>query len=69
MKTASPTFGQRLRALRESAGLSVAQLAERIGSPRMTIHRLESGERLPGWEMVCRLAAALDVSTEKFREK
>ena len=37
-------LGQTIRLLRRSAGLTQAELAERVGAGRMTISRLEQGE-------------------------
>ncbi|GHF43838.1 helix-turn-helix domain-containing protein [Streptomyces morookaense] len=50
-------LGRRLRRLRESAGLSLRALAERIGYPHTYIGRVERGEQLPS----VALAEALDV--------
>lgn len=63
------TFPSRLRSLRERAGLTQQQLAERVGMARPNLARLERGERAPSWETVLRLAEALGVSTEEFRER
>jgi DNA-binding XRE family transcriptional regulator len=51
----------RLREARESAGLSLTQLAERTGMTRQAISRIESGEnRNPTLSTVVRLAEALN---------
>lgn len=63
------TFPDRLKALREKAGLSGAELAEKCDTTRQTIHNLESGTYRPSWEMVQRLAAVLGVSTDTFRDR
>ena len=45
MTDRNPTpFGDRLRALREQAGLSIPQLADRSGIHRSQIYRIETGE-------------------------
>ena len=62
------TFPARLRSLRESAGLSVAQLAEACGLHRQAVYKLESGESRPTWDTVQQLAAALGVTTDTFKE-
>lgn len=59
-------FGGRLKALREEAGLTQQQLADRLGIAATTITRLENGGRTPSWETVIRIAEALKVSTDSF---
>lgn len=59
-------FAGRLRELRESAGLTQQQLAERASMAWRTITHLESGDRKPSWETVLALSKALDVSCEAF---
>lgn len=43
---------------RHEAGLTQAQLAERMGTKQSVIARLENARRLPSLEMVTRYAAA-----------
>jgi XRE family transcriptional regulator, fatty acid utilization regulator len=62
-------FGRRLRELRLAAGLTLEELGEKAGMHFQAIHRLERGERLPGWETLCGLADALSVPLDAFREK
>jgi len=62
------SFPDRLRALRESAGLSVEALATAAGLTRQAVHNYEAGERRPTWQAVQQLATALGVSTDAFRE-
>ena len=62
------TFAERLKALRERAGLSVADLALKAGLSRQVLYRYESGERDSGWSVVQRLADALDVATDELRD-
>jgi transcriptional regulator with XRE-family HTH domain len=61
-----PTFAERLRELRERAGLTQAQLAEASGLPIGSIRNYEQGQREPYWNVVFQLAAALGVSCEAF---
>lgn len=61
-------FAPRLAALRESAGLSLADLGDAAGLSRQRVHQLEAGTHRPSWAEVQALAAALDVSTEVFRD-
>jgi transcriptional regulator with XRE-family HTH domain len=62
-------FGERLRHLREGAGLTQQQLAERAGCHYMTISLLERGTQEPAWPLVLQLADTLGVSTEDFRSR
>jgi transcriptional regulator with XRE-family HTH domain len=59
-------FGRRLRALRESKGLSQTQLAERVEMPYQAIAKYERGAVEPGWPTVLRLAEALGVTPDAF---
>ena len=59
-------FGLCLRELREAAGLSQAQLAERAGMHLHGVTKLEQGYREPSWATVLALAKALGVSTDAF---
>lgn len=52
-------FGQRLRELRVSRGLTQAQLAEKAEVTISYITRLEAGSYAPGIDLVQKLAAAL----------
>jgi putative transcriptional regulator len=60
------TFAQKLKELRESAGLTQTQLAERVGISRVTLARLETSKTVPTWPVVYDLARALKVSCEAF---
>jgi excisionase family DNA binding protein len=57
---------QRLRALREAAGLSQLALGAVAGLTHEAISRLETGERTAAPETVRRLARALRVKPERF---
>lgn len=65
----NPPFHVRLRALREQASLSVAELAARADLQRTHLHALEGGRKQPTWDTVCRLADALRVGVEAFRQE
>jgi len=60
-------FSKRLTVLREAAGLSVSELADKCDMNRQAIYKLESGESNPTWETVQKLALALGVGTDAFR--
>ena len=59
-------FGQKLRALREKAGLSQEELAHRSKFSFMTIRRFETGKITPRIEDISRLAQALNVSEQEL---
>ncbi len=60
-------FTIRLKALREKAGLTQAQLAQKAGLSPQAIAALEQGTRGPTWETVRRLAMALGVGEQDFK--
>jgi len=64
---ATNMFGERLRELRDRAGLTQTQLAEKANMHRQGIAKLEMGEREPTWATVQALADALGISCEDFR--
>ena len=59
-------FAGRLRELREAAGLTQQQLADRSGTGWRTIAHLEGGDRQPSWGTVLALCQALGVTCEAF---
>ena len=59
-------FGERLKALRASAGLSQPQLAERADVSLPTIKDYEESRREPSLGVAQRLAAALGVMCQAF---
>ena len=61
-----PKFGERLRELREKAGMTQAQLADKSGLPIGSIRNYEQGQREPYWQVVFKLAASLGTSCEAF---
>ena len=62
------SFADRLKQLREEAGLTQPQLAELAGMNQFGVAKLEQGVRQPTWETVQALATALGVSCEAFQE-
>ena len=57
-------FGERLRKLRMDRGLSLQQLAGRIGVTKSMVSFYESGERLPSYDVLFEMCKALDTSVE-----
>lgn len=67
MPSSSPSpedFAGRLRAGRERAGLSQAELAEKAGFQPSAISHFETGRRAPSFDNLRALADALSVSTD-----
>ncbi|MBY0233230.1 MAG: helix-turn-helix domain-containing protein [Gemmataceae bacterium] len=59
-----------MRELREAAGLSRKQLADRAGlRSEAGIRDLEQGRRSPTWETVVALCKALGVTADSFLKK
>jgi transcriptional regulator with XRE-family HTH domain len=65
-KKIDPTFGQRLRELREAKGWSQMRLGEEADVRYQYVARLERAESEPGWAMVLKLAEALGVTPDAF---
>ena len=63
----SKEFGNKLRELRKSKGLSQDNLANKLNISRTTIGRFESGEMIPNAQIIKELCEILGVySTELF---
>jgi transcriptional regulator with XRE-family HTH domain len=60
------TFGVKLKTLRESAGLSQTELAEKAGLGQRALSFWERGAREPAWSAVVKLANALGVDLHVF---
>ncbi|MQA86479.1 MAG: helix-turn-helix domain-containing protein [Streptosporangiales bacterium] len=58
------TFGQRLRHLRRTRGLTLAELGERVGRAPSQLSLLENGRREPKLSLLRALASVLDVPVE-----
>lgn len=65
----STGFASVLRRLRDAAGLSQHQLADKAGMNIGGITKLEQGQREPSWATVLTLAAALGVTPNDFIPK
>ena len=55
-------FGKRVRELREKAGWSQQQLADKVGIPQSYVSRVETGEHAPTRKTVEKFAKALKVT-------
>jgi transcriptional regulator with XRE-family HTH domain len=62
-------FAERLRTLREAAGLSQYALARRSGLSKQALSNLELGNREPTWATVQVLALALGVDCRSFADE
>ena len=62
------TFAQKMREMRDAAGLSEAKLADASGLPFATIHSYGMGRRKPSFAAVVKIASALNASCEAFSE-
>lgn len=67
MRNTIPGFGARLKSLRETAGLSQQGLADAAGTHPDSVVKLEGETRSPSFELVCRIADALGVTTDALR--
>jgi transcriptional regulator with XRE-family HTH domain len=59
-------FAGRLKELREQAGLTQQELADRAGLNRFGVAKLEQGVTKPYWDTVVALCKALRVSADAF---
>src|SRR5262245_33593391 len=60
------TFAERLKELREGAGLTEAKLAERSGLTVSAVRSYARTRKVPSFDAVVKLAAALAVTCEAF---
>jgi transcriptional regulator with XRE-family HTH domain len=61
MRTSPTHVGRGIKAARSAAGLSQAQLADRIGVAKVTISHWETGHRTPSMDSLTRTADALGI--------
>lgn len=61
-------FADRLKELREAAGLTQKQLADKAEVGLRAVTYYESGDRIPGWDVVLALAKALGVDCTAFTQ-
>ena len=62
--THAMALGDRIRALRKEAGMSQAELAERIGVDPGRVSRYEAGRITPSADALVRLAESLNISID-----
>lgn len=60
------TFAEKLRQLREAAGITRYELAKRSGLSKQSVYKIEEGERKPTFESAVKLAEALGVDVSVF---
>lgn len=58
------TLGQRIARLRKGRGISQVELAEKIGIVQVLISDYENDKLRPHYEMIIRIALALDVTAD-----
>src|SRR5947208_3319180 len=63
-----PTFGERLRELRQKAGLTQEALASASGISISSVRNYEQDVREPYWDVVFKLADALGTTCDVFKE-
>ena len=61
-------FDTRVRELREEAGLTQAELADRVDVTRQTVLYVEKGEYNPSLELAWRIAREFDARIEEVFE-
>ncbi len=61
MPSSQTHIGQGIQAARSHAGLTQAQLAQRVGVAKVTISHWETGHRTPSMDSLVRTADALGV--------
>ena len=62
------TNGQKIRLAREKNGLTLAQLAEKVGKTAPYISDIERGNRRGSYETLERIASILGLKMEEIRE-
>lgn len=64
--TEARLFGQRVRAVRKSHGIRLADLAEKAETGIKHLGRIERGEKQPSFELIIALGKALNVPPSIF---
>src|ERR1700678_1134740 len=63
------TFGQRLKHVRRTRGLTLAELGEKVGRAPSVLSLIENGRREPRLSLVEQLATALDLPLAELLSK
>lgn len=58
--------GAAIRQIRREKGIKPGDMAQSVGVKRSTIYTLESGSRGASWELMYRIAGALDVPIQQL---
>src|SRR5207249_10566451 len=64
--TMGTNIKNRVEAIRSNRGLSVAELAKRIGVTRQTVYAIEAASYMPNTEIALRIARELEVPVEEL---
>lgn len=62
-------FGENLKKLRESRGMSQADLAEQLGVTRGLIAQYETGAKSPNVNLASKIASALGVTIDTMMQR
>lgn len=62
------SVGKRIRAAREAAGMTQAEVAKALGVSEASIRLYELGKRKPNPEIIERIAAAVGIDVQALRE-
>ena len=62
------SVGKRIRAAREAAGMTQAEVAKALGVSEASIRLYELGKRKPNTEVLERIAAAVGIDVQALRE-
>ena len=62
-------LGERIKAIRNAKGLSLEDVAKKIGKDRQSIHKLEKGEFNPTYLYLRQIGIGLDIDIADLFEK
>lgn len=62
-------FGENLKTLRESKGMSQAELAESLGITQSIIAQYEAGAKFPNVNLAAKIAKTLGVTVDTMLQK
>lgn len=57
-------FGQRIKLLRQSKGLTQKQMADKLGLTKSVISAYETDMRMPSYDVLVKIAAHFNVTTD-----